>query len=53
MGHPTVPKVDKADTASAEAPMVLALAGRLGNKAPNDTPSVGDPSLLNFVAVVS
>jgi hypothetical protein len=49
----TLPKVDKEDTSSTEAPRVPTLVARLGSKAPDDTPFDGDPSLLNFAAVVS
>jgi hypothetical protein len=51
--HTTPPKVDKADTSSAEAPTAQALVAQSGSKALYDAPIDDDPNLLNFVAAVS
>jgi hypothetical protein len=49
----TTPKVDKADTSSAETPTAQALVARSGSKASDDAPVDDDLDLLNFVAAVS
>jgi hypothetical protein len=51
--HTTMPKVDKVDTSSTEAPMAQALVARLGSKAPDDNPIDDDSILLNFTVVES
>jgi hypothetical protein len=53
MDRTTLPKVDKADTSSVEAPMAQALVARSGGKTPNDAPVDDDPNLLNFFIAVS
>jgi hypothetical protein len=46
-----LPKVDKADTSSAEAPMAQALVSRSGSKASDGNPTDDDSDLLNFIVV--
>jgi hypothetical protein len=53
MDRTTSPKVDKADTLSAEASTAQALVARSGSKAPDDAPVDNDPDLLNLAAAVS
>jgi hypothetical protein len=47
-----MPKVDKADTSSVEAPMTQTLVACFDSKALDDTPIDDDPDLLNFTMVV-
>jgi hypothetical protein len=53
MYHTTLPKVDKADTSSAEAPMTQTLLPRSGSKASDDAPIDDNLDLLNFTVAVS
>jgi hypothetical protein len=53
MDRTTLPKVDKADTSSVEAPTAQALVAQSGSKASDDAPVDDDPDLLNFVTAVS
>jgi hypothetical protein len=53
MDRTTPPKVDKADTSSAEAPTAQALVARSGGKMTDDAHIDDNPDLLNFVAAVS
>jgi hypothetical protein len=48
----TLPKVDKVDTSSIEAPTIPTLVARPGSKVSDDTPFDDDFNLLNFAAVV-
>jgi hypothetical protein len=49
----TLPKVDKANTSSAEVPTTWALVVRLKSKAPDDNLADGGSDLLDFTAVES
>jgi hypothetical protein len=49
----TLPKENKADTSSAEAPTAQALMTRSGSKASNDAPVDDNPDLINFTVTVS
>jgi hypothetical protein len=49
----TLPKMDKVDTSSVEAPTAQASIARSGSKVSDDNPIDDDPNLLNFSAVVS
>jgi cobalamin biosynthesis protein CobD/CbiB len=53
MIHTTLPKVDKVNTSSPEAPMTQALVVRLGSKASYGTLADDDPDLLNSTTVES
>jgi hypothetical protein len=53
MVRTTLPKVDKADTSSAEAPTTQALVAQPGSKASNDNLTDDDPDLLHFDVVES
>jgi hypothetical protein len=48
MVHTTLPKQDKADTSSVEAPTAQALVARPGSEAPDDSLGDDDPNVLNF-----
>jgi hypothetical protein len=50
MVHTTLPKQDKADTSSVEAPTAQALVARPGSETPDDSLADDDPNLLNFAA---
>jgi hypothetical protein len=52
MDRTTPPKVDKADTSSAEVSMPQALVAQSRSKTLDDIPVDDDPDLLNFVVVV-
>jgi hypothetical protein len=53
MDRTILPKVDKIDTLSAEAPSTQALVAQLESKVSDDAPVDDDPDLLNFVTAVS
>jgi hypothetical protein len=48
MVYTTLPKEDKVDTSSTEAPTTQILVARSESKASDDNPSDDDPDLLNF-----
>jgi hypothetical protein len=53
MDRTILPKVDKIDISSAEAPSAQALVAQLESKVSDDAPVDDDPDLLNFVTAVS
>jgi hypothetical protein len=53
MDRTTLPKVDKADISSVEAPTAQALVTQSRSKMLDDISVDDDPDLLNFVAAVS
>jgi hypothetical protein len=53
MVRATLPKVNKANTLSVEAPTAQALVARPESKTPDDTPFDDDPNFLNFIVAAS